>query len=66
MTKFETFGHISQCSYVGGVGGAKEPEYILGQGLTKKIDQCADPCAGELIFSHKTLGCSIDWTPEHM
>ena len=67
MTKFDTFGHISPCRL--GRRGKKlfKPEYISGQGPTqKKIDQFADPCAGKLIFSHKTLACSIDWTPEQM
>ena len=65
MTKFDTFDHISPCRW--GRRGKKliKPEYILGQGPTKKIDQFSDPCAGELIFSRTTLGCSIDWTPEH-
>ena len=36
----------------------------MGQGPTKKIDQFADPCAGQLFFSRKTLGCLIDWTLE--
>ena len=31
----------------------------------KKNDQFAGPCAGKLIFPRKTLGCSVDWTPEH-
>ena len=67
MTTFDTFGHISPCRW--GRRGKKliKPEYILGQGPTKKkIDQFADPCAVKLIFSRKTLGCSIDWTPEHI
>ena len=33
----------------------------------EKNYQFADPCEGNLFFfSHKTLGCSIDWTPEHI
>ena len=49
--------HISPCRL--GRNGKKlfKPEYISGQGPTqKKIDQFADPCAGKLIFSRKTLG----------
>ena len=66
MTKFYTFGHISACRW--GRRGKKliKPEYILGQGPTKKFDQFEDPCAVKLIFSRKTLGCSVDWTPEHI
>ena len=66
MTKFDTFGHISPCRW--GRRGKKliKPEYILGQGPTKKNDQFADLCAVKLIFSRKTLGCSIDLTPEHI
>ena len=41
----------------------------IGSGSHKKkvIKFCRRVhCAGKLIFSHKTLGCSIDWTPERM
>ena len=60
MTKFDTFDHISPCRW--GRRGKKliKPEYILGQGPTKKNEQFADPCAGQLFFSRKTLGCLID------
>ena len=55
--------------HVGGVGGAKNLSNLNIYWVRdphKKIEQFADPCAGKLIFSHKTLGCSIDWTPEHI
>ena len=65
MTKFYTFGHISQCRW-GWRGKTliKLTRYLV-MVPQKKRDQFADPCAGKLIFSRKTLGCSIDWTPEH-
>ena len=56
MTKFYTFGHISQCRW-GWRGKTliKLTRYLV-MVPQKKRDQFADPCAGKLIFSRKTLG----------
>ena len=61
MTKFDTFGHISPCRW--GRRGKKliKPEYILGQGPTKKKNWSIwRPVCSEINFFTQNIGM-FDW-----